>query len=157
MTEPANKKRIIGGGLHHWLKFNTVGAIGIGVQLAALALFKSGLKLNYLMATGLAVETAVLHNFWWHERWTWADRSSLHRRVILERLVRFNLTNGAISILGNLIFMRLFVGQFHLAYIVANLISIALCSLLNFFVSDLFVFQPSLWSVEREEDPNPPA
>ena len=50
---------------HHWLKFNTVGAIGIGVQLAALAALKSGLELNYLLATGLAVEAAVLHNFVW--------------------------------------------------------------------------------------------
>jgi len=32
------------------------------------------------------------------------------------------------------------------------MISIALCSLLNFFISDLFVFQPALWRVEKSGD-----
>ena len=57
-----------------WIKFNAVGGIGIGVQLGALAALRSWLKLDYLLATGLAVEIAVVHNFLWHERYTWADR-----------------------------------------------------------------------------------
>ena len=60
--------------LFRWLKFNAVGGIGIVVQLVALAVFRSWLKLDYLLATGLAVEIAVVHNFLWHERFTWADR-----------------------------------------------------------------------------------
>ena len=62
--------------LGRWLKFNFVGAVGVGVQLAMLALLVSGLGLGYMVATALAVETAVLHNFVWHERFTWADRTS---------------------------------------------------------------------------------
>ena len=69
---PSNRKRR--QTFFRWLKFNTVGGIGIVVQLAALFVFRSWLKLNYLLATGLAVEIAVLHNFLWHERFTWADR-----------------------------------------------------------------------------------
>jgi len=121
-----------------WLKFNTVGAIGIVVQLAALALFRSGLGIPYLAATALAVETAVLHNFLWHERWTWKDRPAGER---LLRLLKFNLTNGLLSIAANLVLMRLFVGHFHLHYLAANLLSIALCSLANFFLSDRLVFR----------------
>ncbi len=60
--------------LLRWIKFNAVGGIGIGVQLAALAILRSWLRLDYLPATGLAVEIAVIHNFLWHERFTWADR-----------------------------------------------------------------------------------
>jgi putative flippase GtrA len=56
-----------------WLKFNLVGGIGIAVQLLTLVALKNGLHLDYLIATALAVETAVLHNFLWHERFTWAD------------------------------------------------------------------------------------
>ena len=56
------------------MKFNLVGALGIAVQLTVLLGLKSGLHLNYLLATALAVETAVVHNFLWHERYTWADR-----------------------------------------------------------------------------------
>ena len=59
-----------------WLKFNAVGAAGIGVQLAVLVSLRAGLHLHYLLATALAVEATVLHNFFWHKRFTWADRKS---------------------------------------------------------------------------------
>jgi putative flippase GtrA len=127
-------------------KFNFVGGIGIGVQFAALFILKSVLHLNYLLATALAVETAVLHNFVWHERFTWAERVMRERtrpwcRRSLARLVRFHLGNGAVSILGNLALMKLLVGQGHMNYLVANAIAITLCSLANFLVSDGWVFE----------------
>ena len=130
-----------GSGLLRWLKFNFVGGIGILVQLAALALFRSVLHLNYLLATALAVELAVIHNFLWHERFTWRDRPSAHRRQSFARFVKFNASNGGVSILGNLLIMRALVGQFHMQYMLANLIAIAICSLLNFLLSDWLVFE----------------
>ncbi|HYN15773.1 MAG TPA: GtrA family protein [Terriglobales bacterium] len=132
-----------------WLKFNLVGAIGIVVQLAVLGILTGVFKLDYLPATALAVEAAVLHNFLWHERFTWADRASLTRRQALMRLVRFNLTTGAVSIFGNLLLMRLLVGQVHLPSLPANLVSIAGCSLVNFVVSEFIVFRVRGQSVTR--------
>ena len=124
-----------------WLKFNLVGGIGIAVQLAILVVLKTGLGLNYLVATALAVEGAVVHNFLWHERFTWLDRSS---RDLGEgswpRFVKFNLTTGALSIAGNLLFMKMLAGLGHMNYLLANSITIAACSALNFLVSDRFVF-----------------
>src|ERR1700730_17083320 len=93
-------------GFVRWLKFNAVGAIGIAVQLGALALLTSDLKINYLLATGLAVEAAVLHNFIWHELFTWADRRTTN---CLGRFFRFNLTTGAVSIDGSFLSMKLLV------------------------------------------------
>lgn len=124
-----------------WLKFNFVGAIGIVVQLAALQLLARGLNLHYLVATALAVEAAVLHNFVWHERFTWKDRSGGPVREIVLRLLRFHLGNGVVSIAGNLILMRFFVGVLHWKLLIANAITIALCSLLNFAASEWFVFR----------------
>jgi putative flippase GtrA len=121
------------------LKFNAVGAIGILVQLAALALFKGVLRIPYLLATVLAVEIAVLHNFVWHELWTWKDRRGAGSA--LWRLLRFNLGNGAISILVNLVIMRLLVGRFHMQYLLANLIAVSAGAIANYLVSDLFVFR----------------
>ena len=126
--------------LVRWLKFNLVGLVGIGVQLAALWIL-SGLGVGYMFATAVAVETAVLHNFIWHERFTWMDRCEGGVGATLERLLRFNLTTGAVSIGGNLLFMRLLVGGTHLRPMLANLLSIAACSLANFFVSDRWVFR----------------
>ena len=123
-----------------WLKFNFVGGIGIGVQLVALTLLKELLRMNYLTATALAVEAAVIHNFVWHERFTWAERVHIGWRESFARLLRFNLTTGLVSILGNLLLMRALVGEAHLPYLAANGISIAVCSLFNFAVSEWFVF-----------------
>ena len=134
-----------------WWKFNFVGAIGIGVQFAALFVLKTVLGFDYLFATAFAVEAAVVHNFVWHEQFTWADRTKLDRikrqrlepswRESLSRFLRFNLTTGAVSIVGNLALMKVMVGQGHMNYLLANAIAIALCSIANFLVSDTWVFE----------------
>ena len=124
-----------------WLKFNAVGGIGIVVQLAALAVSRSWLKLDYLLATGLAVEIAVIQNFLWHERYTWVDRPVTRAMQSLVRLAKFNASNGAVSMVGNLGLMRLLVGEMKVSYVAANLIAIVLCSLVNFLLSDRFVFE----------------
>jgi putative flippase GtrA len=120
-----------------WLKFNAVGALGICIQLAVLAMLRSGLGMNYLPATALAVEVTVLHNFFWHERFTWSDRKTRDRFV---RLLKFNLTTGALSIIGNVIAMKLLAGMAGINYVAANLLSITACSILNFIVADRAIF-----------------
>ena len=124
-----------------WLKFNLVGALGIVVQMGAFALLFSALHLNYLAATALAVETAVLHNYVWHERYTWKHLPRGSARDVALRLARFHAGNGAISILGNLALMRLFVGSLHVQHYLASGLSIALCALLNFAAGEWFVFR----------------
>lgn len=122
-----------------WLRFNGVGLIGVGVQLTTLfVLTRNGQ--TYLAATFIAVEAAILHNFIWHERWTWAERR-LNRSGLLVRLWRFHLTNGTISLAGNMLLMWLFVGRFGWPTLPSNLAAIACCSLVNFFASDRWVFQ----------------
>jgi len=124
-----------------WLKFNFVGGIGIGVQFASLCLLKGGLHLHYLAATAVAVEAAIIHNFAWHERFTWRDRVQPSWRRSLPRLVRFHLSTGTISILGNLGLMKMLVGQGRMNYLLANAIAVAMCSLANFLVSDDWAFK----------------
>ena len=99
-----------------WLKFNLVGGMGIAVQLLMLVVLKTGLHLNYLIATALAVETAVVHNFLWHERFTWADRAGAG----FARFLKFNLSTGLFSIAGNLALMKLLAGLGHMNYLLAN-------------------------------------
>lgn len=121
-----------------WLKFNAVGGMGIVVQLATLAILKSVCHVHYLVATAIGLEAAILHNFLWHERFTWADRAGNAAGL---RLLKFNLTTGTFSLTGNLLLMRILVGSWHVQYLVANCIVISACSLLNFVVSDKFVFR----------------
>jgi putative flippase GtrA len=140
--------------LLRWCKFNLVGAMGIAVQFAALFLLKSVLGFNYLTATAIAVEAAVLHNFVWHERFTWAERVGvkttssdgrdgieLSQRQSLRRLLRFHLANGTVSIIGNLALMKVMVGLGHMNYLAANAVAITVCSLANFIASERWVFE----------------
>ena len=123
--------------INRFFKFNAVGAAGIVVQAAALFFFLHIIGMHYLVATVFAVESALLHNFVWHRKWTWADRVSLSCGSML---ARFNLTTGAVCILGNLFFMSIFVGRLGLNVYAANLAAIAICSLVNFMLADRYVF-----------------
>jgi putative flippase GtrA len=124
-----------------WCKFNLVGGIGIGVQFAALFLLKTVVHFDYLFATAVAVQAAVVHNFAWHEQFTWADRAQPSWRSSFRRFLRFNMTAGLVSIVGNLALMRVLVGLGGMNYLVANAVAIALCSAANFLVSDAWVFE----------------
>jgi putative flippase GtrA len=117
--------------LKRWLRFNAVGVLGAGIQLAALALMLR-LHIHYLVATVLAIEAALLHNYVWHRRWTWADGEG--------SLWRFHLSNGLISFISNLLLMRLFAGTFGFPPVPSNLAAIVLTSFLNYMLAARWVF-----------------
>jgi putative flippase GtrA len=123
--------------LRYW-KFNLVGAMGMVVQLAALALINRCAPGHYLVATAAAIELALLHNFVWHLRFTWGDRRG--RSALLPQLVRFHLANGLVSMLGNLALMRILVHGAHLPLLVANTIAILCCSVVNFCLGNNWAF-----------------
>ena len=120
------------------MRFNTVGVLGFAVQLAILAILTAG-GLHYLAATVIAVEAAVLHNFWWHERWTWIDRPAAGR-ARLERLWRFHALNGAVSLAGNLLLMRALVGAAGMGPLAANVAAALACAAVNFLAAGRLVF-----------------
>lgn len=121
-----------------FLRFNGVGAVGFALQLGVLAALLY-LGVHYLVATAFAVEAAILHNFAWHERWTWRDRRATGRSR-LTRLLRFHALNGSVSLVGNVALMRVLVGTFGIPAIPANLLAVLACSLVNYLASDRLVF-----------------
>jgi len=121
-----------------WWKFNLVGAMGMVVQLAALAVISRCAPGHYLYASAAAVELAVLHNFVWHVHFTWRDRRD--DSALLSQLVRFHLSNGLVSIVGNLVLMRILVQQAHLPLLASNGIAILCCSVVNFCLGDSWAF-----------------
>jgi len=58
----------------------------------------------------------------------------------LVRLAKFNASNGTVSLVGNLVLMRLLVGEAKFNYVDSNLIAIVVCSLVNFLLGDRLVF-----------------
>jgi putative flippase GtrA len=124
--------------LVRWGKFNLVGAMGMVVQLAALALFTRWAPGHYLFATAAAIELTLLHNFAVHLRFTWRDRRD--DSLILGQLVRFHLSNGLVSLVGNLALMRILVHEARLPILISNCIAILCCSIVNFGLGDNWAF-----------------
>jgi len=137
-------------------RFAWVGAGGFVVQVAALHAFAAA-GLPYAFATALAVEVAILHNFLWHERWTWADRPPSGQAGLkassderLRRLIRFNGSTALVSIAGNVALMAFFVGRLHLPLMPANLLAVLTLSALNFLSADRLVFATKLTSSQND-------
>ncbi len=123
-----------------WIRFNAVGAMGFAVQLGVLAGLLHVIEPHFLWASAVSVEIAVVHNFLWHWSWTWADRSVPDPKSMFVAFMRFNLSNGIISIAGTLFCSGFLIGIAHIGPILANALSLLPCCLLNFLVSDRLVF-----------------
>ena len=125
----------------HWIKFNLVGLLGFGLQSATLFILTHTVySISYLAATAVAVELAVLNNFVWHQRWTWKDRPAEAKKETWRRLAKFNVTTGLVSLVGNLVLMSILVGRLGLPVTGANVITVAACSVLSFFLADRIAF-----------------
>ena len=121
-----------------WGRFNLVGAMGMVVQLTALAFFTRWSNGRYLYASAAAVELALMHNFVWHLHYTWRDRRD--RSTRLTQFVRFHLSNGMISLAGSLLLMRMLVDKARVPVLAANVIAILCCSIANFCLGDNWTF-----------------
>jgi putative flippase GtrA len=124
--------------LLRWGKFNLVGTMGMVLQLALLAVFNSWMTGHYLYASAIAIELTLLHNFVWHLQYTWRDRRISDTR--LRQLARFHLSNGLVSMLGNLALMWLLVHKAHVPLLASNLIAILSCSVVNFCLANKWAF-----------------
>ena len=123
-----------------FLRFNIVGVMGFVVQLSLLASLDAA-GLPVLLATCLAVEAAVVHNFVWHERWTWAGAEAGTRGG---RLARFHLSNGLISIVGNIVLTGALVHA-GTPLILSNAAAVLTCALLNYAAASMWVFCAKTW------------
>jgi putative flippase GtrA len=130
-----------GGRLPRGLAFAGVGAIGLGVQLAAIAWLTHAWPMPTALAAGVGVEIAVLHNFAWHERWTWRDCADVHSARVVVRLVRFHASAGIVSLVGNVAITVVAVEWLHLPVVVANTCAVIALSAANFLLADRYVFQ----------------
>lgn len=117
--------------LGRFSRFNIVAVIGMAVQVAALALLVE-LRLHYLVATTIAVITAIVHNFVWHRQWTWGRREP---GQAAHQFIQFAVANGSVSLMGNIVLMPAFVAALGIPIVPANLLAIALCGCVNFLLA----------------------
>jgi putative flippase GtrA len=129
--------------MSRFARFALAGTSGFIVQVATLAVLTSLYDVNYMVATLIAVEAAILSNFVWHWQWTWKDRSAsgASGASVLARLVRFNTLTAITSILGTVFLTAFFVEALGLHVIAANIASVAILSVINFIGADRLVFR----------------
>ncbi len=121
-----------------WLKFNTVGVGGALVQLCVLWMLQHFTSMPPLWAVTLAVEIAILHNFVWHEAWTWRGKPVKDRWW---RLLRFHVGNGFVSIVSNVVLTFFYKEVVGLPLLAANFAAIITAALVNFWVAQAWVFR----------------
>jgi len=123
--------------------FSAIGLTGFGLQTAMLAWLTRGFGWHYALAVPATAEVTVLMSFVWHSRWTWRDRPADGMREHAGRLGRYQVIRG-ISIVSSYFVTLGLVSLCRLAPELANTLSVAALSLLNFAVSDRLIFQPDV-------------
>ena len=122
-------------------RFSLVGFMGALLQLALLSLLTKGFGFLSTAAIVVAVEITILHNFIWHERFTWSNRALKGSRQTALRLWRFHAGNGLISLAGNTVLMYCLVERLKAPVLPAAIGAIVLCSLANFLIADRWVYR----------------
>jgi hypothetical protein len=77
----------------------------------------------------------------WHERWTWQDRPVSSPSERWQRLARYNALTGLTSIVGTAIIASILVEGFSLPPVIANIVSVAALSAINFVGANALVFR----------------
>ena len=122
-------------------RFSLVGFMGALLQLTLVWLLTTCFGLFSSAATLVAVELTILHNFIWHERFTWGNRGPKSSRQLVLRLSRFHDGNGLSSLAGNTVLMYCLVDRLKAPVMPAAIGAIVLCSLANFLIADRWVFR----------------
>ena len=117
--------------------------MGAAIQLLLLYFATKEFDLPSVAAMPVAAEIALLHNFVWHECFTWRDRGVLRATSpgqIAARLGRFQIASGLISLGGNTIAMYFLVQRLEVPAMPAAVAAMALCSVVNFLATDRWVY-----------------
>jgi putative flippase GtrA len=126
--------------IRKWLRFNAIGTMGVGVQLLLLFLLTRLFHIHYMIATLLAVQCAIIHNFFWHQRWTWKENATQTKMDAVRRFVKFNTSSGTVSLVGNVGVTAALMQVVHLPLMICNILAIGACNIANFLFANNLVF-----------------
>ena len=115
-----------------FLKFAVVGGTGVLVNMGVLALLTEAAGLVYQVSSLVAIETAIIWNFFLNHHWTF--RKSTNPSSVLVKLLKFN----AVSIVGAAInwgVLVLLTEVFGVFYLLSNLVGIAVAVVWNYLAN----------------------
>lgn len=118
--------------------FALVAGLGFAVQVILIVLLTRG-GVHLPLATTAGVLVAILHNFAWHERWTWADRDRSEAPAV--RLARVILSTGLVSLVGTVALTALYVSAFGAPVAIGNLLAVWSVGLVNYALLDRVIYR----------------
>ena len=141
--------------LRRYLRFCVVGGTGIVVDMAILWWLASPeLGWNLSLSKVVAAELAILNNFLWNDLWTFRGLGAVRNtwRARLGRLAKFNLICVA-GIGLSVLLLNVQVYRLQMNLYVANLASIVVVSIWNFFMNVQFGWNSGGSRLPREVEP----
>jgi putative flippase GtrA len=131
-----------------FVKFGMVGGSGVVVNVGLLHAFTAFAKMDYRIASIVAIECAVINNFLWNYFWTWKDRKTESKRSFAYMLFKFHLSSGITALVVNwgllVLLTELLRINYHIPgvpnYHISNLIGIGSGAVANFFIGHFWVF-----------------
>ncbi|UCF65392.1 MAG: GtrA family protein [bacterium] len=120
------------------LKFGLVGMTGVGVNMGMLYILTEYLHIIYIISSLIAIEISILSNFFLNDLWTWGDRV---KKSFWERFIQYHISVGLTAILANWLILLLLTEFFGIYYLISNLIGIAVGTLSNYILNDLWTFK----------------
>ena len=121
------------------IKFGIVGASGVIVNVGCLYLFTEFVRIQYFIASLIAIELSIVSNFIANLLWTWRDRSE--EGTLWKKIVRYHIGAGATAFLGNYLILIALTELFGMHYMISNLIGIAVGTFSNYLINDLWTFK----------------
>ena len=124
---------------HNWVqlgKFLLVGLSGYIVNLAVFTFSLEVLAVHHIAAATIAFGVAVTNNFWWNRHWTFAARGG-HAGFQAARFFAVSVTAFLIQIA----ILELLITEAHVAKVLAQAISLALATPVNFIGNKLWSFR----------------
>lgn len=122
-------------------QFATVGALGLVVNQVLLWLLVDVLHIGHLLlAAAIATQGSTTFNFIGTEAWVFGSRRQGGAAGVIRRFVVYDALNST-ALLGRLPLLQFLTAGFpHMNYLVANLITLVLLTVLRFAIADSVIW-----------------
>jgi dolichol-phosphate mannosyltransferase len=138
MTAPP-PSRFREGSIGRMLRFGVVGLSGVVVNQGLLMLLHGTLGAPLLLSSIIAIEVSILTNFVLNHTWTW--RVPLGEPGLIRRAIQYHAAAVMAAFAGNVIILMGAVELFGVDYRIANLVGIAVGTVINFTAGEVWIFR----------------
>lgn len=138
MTDPP-QTRLRAGSIGRMLRFGVVGLSGVVVNQGLLMLLHGTFGAPLLLSSIIAIEVSILTNFVLNHTWTW--RLPLRETGLIRRVVQYHAAAVMAAFAGNVIILMSAVELFGVDYRIANLVGIAVGTVINFTAGEVWIFR----------------